>query len=64
MVGYRSDNEQDIGLARRRRDKKPKPVHVVIGIIKKFDLVKTGSTTAGIYHTDMQRSLERLRESL
>ena len=62
MVGYRSDHQQDIGLAWRRRDKKSQSVHIVIGIIEEFDLVETGATATGIYHADMERTPESLRK--
>ena len=58
MVGHRADDEQDVGLARRRRDEEAEAVHVVVGVVEQLDLVQAGAAAAGVHDADVERAAE------
>ena len=60
VVRHRADDQQHIGMARRRCDKKSQPVHVVIRIVELLDFVETRAAIARIHDADVNGTFERL----
>ena len=63
-VRDRAGDQQHIGVARRRRDEKAEPVHVVIRIIELPRLAHAGAAGPGIDKPDMQRAAESASQIL
>ena len=51
-------DQEDIGVARRRRDEEAEAMHVVIGVVELAGLAHAGAAGAGIDKTDVQRAAE------
>ena len=59
-----SHNEQNIGMPRRRCDKKPEPMKVIEGIIKLPDLVQTRAAVARVHDLYVNRIVKSAAEHI
>ena len=60
VIRHRADDQQHVGVARRRRDEKSQPVHVVIGIIELLDFVEARAAIASVHDKDVNGAVEWL----
>ena len=62
MIRHRADDQQHVRVARRGRDEKSQPVHVVIGIVELLHFVEARAAIARVHDADVNGAMERLAE--
>ena len=62
LIGHGTDDQQHVRMARRRRDEKSEPVHVVIRIVELLHLVQACAAVACVHHKDVDGPPEWLSQ--